>query len=332
MKRFILYPAIAMMSFGLFSVDVSARGRNNTETGVTPAVPSAMTKPSTSTATPSPTKNTTAPRPGTPTTPSATKPGANTPSRPGTPTTNTKPSTGSSTTAPRPGTNTPPAVNNKPGNIPGNTKPGNVTGNNRPGPTAPGYNPGKVPPVNNPPVNNRPNGYMPNYNTVPPRPNTPPSYVYNRPTPPPTWRPTTKGFTLGNILGLAFGTMLSNSVNSLINNGYYVSGYNTNEVYLNDVNYLNINWPNGTLYYNRGYLEASMFSAATPSFDMTRYNYVYNTLVSLYGRPVTTNTLNTGGMSSTWWGYNNNYMTLSFYPEYLSGVGTYYFTTLTVGN
>ena len=324
MKNLILLPTIAMMSFGLFSVEVSARGRSTTTTTTTTT--------SVTTASPRPTTNTSTqpPRTNNSNNNNATRPGA---------------STGTSKPGNQPGN--PPGMNqgnnNRPGNQPGNPPGMNQGNNNRPGnnnnnywPNTPGFrpgtNPGNVPPVVNPPVNNRPNGYMPNYNTTPPRPNTPPSYVYNRPTPPSSWRPSNSSFRLSSILGVALGTVISNSVNSLINSGYYVSGYNSNEVYLNDVNYFNMNWPNATLYYNRGYLEGSLFSAATPSFDMVRYNYLYNQLTAQYGRPVTSNTLSNGGMTCTWWGYGNNYITLSFYPEYIYGSGTYYFTTLAVGN
>ena len=132
-------------------------------------------------------------------------------------------------------------------------------------------------------------------------------------------------------MGITLGTIISNSVNSLINSGYIVTGYNSNEVYLSDVNYFNVTWPEATLFYNRGYLEGSLFSAATPSFDMSRYNYLYSELTVKYGRPITTNTLSNGGLTCTWWGNGNSYLTLSYYPEYISGSGTFYFTTLATG-
>lgn len=160
----------------------------------------------------------------------------------------------------------------------------------------------------------------------------PPSYSYYRPTPPPSWRPTYRTPSFGTILGLTLGTLFANSINSLFNSGYNVAGYTNNEVYLNNVNFCNVNWPNATLYYNNGYLAGSVFAYSTISYDPTRYNYVFNNLCAQYGAPVSNQTLNNGGMSSTWWGTGNSYVTLSFYPEFVSGLGTRYFTTVSMGN
>lgn len=111
-----------------------------------------------------------------------------------------------------------------------------------------------------------------------------------------------------------------------------VTGYTSNEVYLSNVNYYNVNWPNATLYYNNGYLQGSLFSASTVMYDITRYNYVYNELLRSYGMPISTQNIGSGGMSCTWWGMNNSYVTLSYYPENIPGAGYRYFTTLSVGN
>lgn len=164
----------------------------------------------------------------------------------------------------------------------------------------------------------------------PSMPHTPPNYNYYRPTPRPSWRPPAGAFSFNRILGLTLGSLLSNSINSLFNSGYNVTGYTNNNVYLRDVNYCNVTWPEATLYYNNGYLQGSVFSASSYAYDPTRYNYVYNYLTTHYGMPVSSQNLSAGGMSCTWWGGSNTYLTLSFYPETTYG-GIRYFTTLSTG-
>ena len=276
----------------------------------------------------------------------------NTGNKPGTTTTNTS----ANKAATRPGTSTAPSVsNNSASQRPGtpNGRPANNGNNNQPnkpnnpGPNG-GFNPGTNRPNNPPqppqpqrppqpqkppqPAPPKPTGYHPGYNYRPPMHYTPPTYRYTRPTPPSNWRLTYNSPNFGTILGITLGSIISNSVNTLINSGYNVAGYNRNEVYLNNVNYCNVNWPNATMFYNNGYLQGSLFSASTISYDQSRYNYVYSYLTSLYGMPVSIQNLSGGGLTCTWWGYNNTYLTLSYYPEYVNGIGYRYFTTLATGN
>lgn len=138
--------------------------------------------------------------------------------------------------------------------------------------------------------------------------------------------------SFATFLGITLGSLFANTVNSLYNHGYNVTGYTSNEVYLNNVNYFNVNWPNVTLYYDKGYLMGSLFSSSSVSYDMSRYNYVYRAIAERYGMPYTVQTINNGGIMATWWGAGNTYITLSYYPEYISGLGTRYFTTLSTGN
>lgn len=268
-------------------------------TSTTTRPPAASSRPTTPTPSRPAGSATTSPsRPGGSTTTQrpATPPGNNASVRPSTPNTRPTPPPTHSTTPSRPATPPPPAV--------------------RPTPPPP-----PMPPV-----------YRPDYSYHPPMRYTPPSYYYYRPTPPPTWRPTYTTPNFGTILGLVLGSAISNSVNWLLNNQYVVAGYNANQIFMNNVNYCNVVWPNVTMYYNNGFLQGSLFSASTISYDMSRYNYVYNYLTGMYGLPVTTQSLNSGGISCTWWGYDRTYLTLSYYPEYVSGLGIRYFTTLSTGN
>lgn len=316
-KKVLLITALVMsLSYPFGSVDAQTRGRQNTGTGTS------QTNRTTTTT------NKATSRPATNTAPSRPSTGTNTPAQ--------RPATGTNNTTQRPGTTGTPNNNPNPGvsnqrpgtpNIPNtggaSQRPGTP---NRPAPNTPNR-PNTPPP---PPPN--PGGYRPNYSYRPPRPHTPPSYTYYRPTPPPTWRPTVNTPSFGTFLGITLGSLLAHTVNSLYQSGYNVTGYTSNEVYLNNVSYANVNWPNATLYYNNGYLQCSLFSTSSLSYDPSRYNYVYNTLTGWYGLPVSNQSLSNGGMSCTWWGAGNTYLTLSYYPEYVSGYGTRYFTTLAVGN
>ena len=304
MRASTTFLALLLMSFGLTCSDLSARGRNNTESPSSPSQNSSPMRPG---------NNTGNNNPGTPS------------QRPSTP--NVKPTVPNNQGPQRPNNNvtTPQRPNNtvttpqRPNNPP--------QPNYGPGPQSPGYS---VPPrPNNAPP--RPNSYNPGYNYRPPMPYTPPSYSYYRPTPPPSWRPSYNSPNFSSILGITLGSLISSSVNSLLSYGYDVTGYNPNEVFLNNVNFCNVNWPNATMYYKNSFLCGSLFSASSISYDQSRYYYVYNYLTSLYGYPVTVQNLNGGGTACTWWGYNNTYLTLSFYPEYIPGAGTRYFTTLATG-
>ena len=128
------------------------------------------------------------------------------------------------------------------------------------------------------------------------------------------------------ILGLTFGAAFNVSLDYLYNSGYTVDGYGNNIVYLRNVPAMNYIWTDGALYYGNGGLDASSFYYSTPGYDLSRYNAVYSTLVNTYGVPVTV--INSGGMmTSTWFGGNNGYITLSF------GAGTAgrFLTTLPLG-
>lgn len=238
--------------------------------------------------------------------------------------------------------------NNRPGNRPNN--PGNRPGNNRPDHNRPGNNrPDHNRPGNNRPGNHRPGYDRPGYNRpghhrpAPPRPRPSarpphlrPGYrhpvpffnSWHRPLPPRAWRPAPRyiGPSFGTILGVALGTTMAVTVNSLLNQGYTVTGCGDNVVYLNNVPQMNYYWPDAAMYYNNGMLCGSTFTYPQTYYDMSRYNSLYNTFCSQYGMPVST--VNSGGVvSATWFGNGNRFVTLEFNSNY----GGYY-TTLRFGN
>lgn len=210
------------------------------------------------------------------------------------------------------------------GNRPGNGhKPDYGYGGNHGYGPRPGYDYGHGP---------RP-GYG-HHNPPPPPPRIPHGYRhpvpffghYSRPLPPPRWHYAGGGPIFRTILGVTLGTALDLSINSLLGAGYTITNYGPNVVYLTDVPQMNLLWPNAALYYTNGILSGSQFTYATPYYDMSRYNMLYNTLSSQYGYPVQNNNL-AGVITSTWFGAGNRYVTLEFNP--LNGQ---YYTTLSFGN
>ena len=151
---------------------------------------------------------------------------------------------------------------------------------------------------------------------------------WHRPVPPPAWRPPRYGGpSFGTILGITLGATIDYTLNALLNNGYSVSSYGNNVVYLTDVPQMNFYWPEAAMYYNSsGQLYASQFTYSTSYYDISRYNALYTTFTSQYGLPV--ETVNRGGViSATWYGAGNRFVQI----EYNSSYGNYY-TTLSFGN
>ena len=215
---------------------------------------------------------------------------------------------------------------NRPGVGTAGNRPGVSTGGNRPAPapSAPAVRPN--PSASNwahatPPGHGRPVIMQPVH-----RPNRPvmmrPQY---RPVPPPAWRPAHRVPLIHGILGLTFGTAFNVSLDYLFNNGFIVDGYVNDVVYLRNVPVLNYIWTDGALYYGANGLDVTSFYYSTPVYDMTRYNNVYRGLVTSYGAPVSA--VRRGGVvTSTWFGGNNGYITLSF-----GSANGRYLTTLTMG-
>ena len=275
-------------------------------------------------------------RPGTGNRPS--NPGGS--NRPSTPGNNNRPSNpGNNGGSHRPGNGNRPGNTNPPMNRPGNGNhncPGNnghYPGNNRPGHPDYGHRPPQHPPRpgrpdygHRPPRPGRPHG-------LPPRPMGPgyrhpvPFFGHwHRPVPPPRWHYTAGvGPVFSTILGVAIGATIASSLNSLAANGYTVSNYGSDVVYLSNVPQMNLMWPDAAMYYNNGLLCGSQFTYPTSYYDMSRYNTLYNRFVQLYGAPVSTG--NSGGIvSATWFGGDNRFVTIEFNGSY----GNYY-TTLSYG-
>lgn len=159
----------------------------------------------------------------------------------------------------------------------------------------------------------------------------PPPRPYVRPVPPPRFRPF-RGPSLSTILGVALGTTLNYALNQLVFNGYDVTGYGNDAIYLSNVNQLNMIWPNATMFYSNGMLSASEFVYSTPYYDLNRYNAAYNMLSGTYGIPATSSPYGNGGMVTRWWGNNGQYISLSFSPMTAANGSLRYYTTLSFGN
>lgn len=218
----------------------------------------------------------------------------------------------------RPGNNRP--GGNRPGyNRPGNNRPGHNAGAVRPGANRPGYNPPAIRPgVSRPPVWNRPY-----------RPGLAPQRPFRRPLPPATWRPSVRLNLWTNILGINVGVSINNAIDRLLYNGYTVNGYSNDCIYLTNVPWGGIYWPDATMYYSGGTFAGTRFYYSTLGYDLGRYRDVYRYLTSMYGTPISM--INTNdGYQATWWGEGNQYITLDFGPQ-LTDAGTRYFTTLSIG-
>lgn len=244
----------------------------------------------------------------------------------------------------RPGNN-----GNRPGQRPGNPgqRPDNRPGHNQGGNhNRPGNNHNRPGGNHDRPGNGNhfgPGGHIgshrPDYRPAPPPPPhhhgpmrpMPPRHGWYRPAPPPQWRPPHYWRPFHSVLGIAFGTAINLSVNALINNGYTVSSYNTNSVFVNNVPMLNMMWPDAILFYNDiGGLCGSRFMYSTGFYDMTRYNMAYTSLVNSYGAPASIQNTSSG-METTWWGTGNQFIRLTYSPQYNDYGDVRYYTTLSFG-
>lgn len=234
---------------------------------------------------------------------------------------------------------------------PSYNRPGN--GNNNHGvnpsrPSAPSAGRPSAPSYNRPSGGNHNHGgnsgwhYRPSTNpsrpaVVPPRPamrphlpSRPHYHWTHRPVPPASFRPYYSISPLQAILGVALGTSLNISINTLRGNNYSIEGYNDNCLYLSDVTAMGYRWPDAVLYYSGGVLANSTFSYATSYYDASRYNRLFSTLSSQYGAPVSYNRGN-DGISATWWGYDNRYVTLELYQGICQDGYSRYITSLRIG-
>lgn len=225
--------------------------------------------------------------------------------------------------------------NNRPGNQHGNYRPGNM-GHRPSTPNRPNHNTSPSRPQH--PQWNYGNHHRPgnghnhfNPGPPPPRPLMPVHHHWHRPAPPHHYRPVPGWRPFTSILGITLGTAINLSVNSLINNGYTVSGYGNDVIYLSDASMLNMIWPYATLFYNNGGLYASEFVYSTPGYDTGRYYRTYNQLTRTYGNPIDVSNVD-GVISSTWWGTDNQFISLTFQSGIAANGSTRFFTRLSFGN
>ena len=175
------------------------------------------------------------------------------------------------------------------------------------------------------------NGHHYGHISRPPhRPYRPAPIVYHRPAPPVYYHPHCHITPLQALIGVTLGVAFDASVNVFLGRNYFVDGYDNDYLYMRDLYAYNYSWPDVMLYYSNGYLASSQFRYSTSYYDCGRYNSIYNQLYASYGAPAILQNIS-GGRRVTWWGYNNNYITLEFLSEYTTGYGTRYYTNLIIG-
>lgn len=199
----------------------------------------------------------------------------------------------------------------KPGN--NNAHPGGNYGNNKP--AKPNYG--------------HANHKAPNHNNVV-RPHCPPARPYYRPTPPPTFRPYNGCPVLRSVFSITFGTAIDISRDYLNRHSYNVYHYGNDVIYLRNVTENGYVWPDATLYFDAHGLTGSQFIYSTNYNNRSRYNNVYNTLYNQYGAPISMQNTN-NGVIATWWGYDGQYISLEYSPNYTNNGQLRYFTTLSFG-
>lgn len=220
---------------------------------------------------------------------------------------------------------------NRPNNRPngGAHRPG-VSGNYRPGHNRPsgGHRPGGPGPARPPHNGYRPGGHGPGhgYGHVPP-----PPMPWRRPTPPPRWRPPHGTPSVATFLGITFGTALAATLSQLAVSNVPVAAYDNSAILLQNVSMYSVVWPEARMLYNNGVLYGSQFVYPTSYYDPAFYDRAYANLVNTYGYPVSYTSL-TNGYSSTWFGGNGGFITLSFQPGIGADGRSHYFTTLSIGN
>ena len=124
------------------------------------------------------------------------------------------------------------------------------------------------------------------------------------------------------------GATVDFTINTLLNSGYNIDGYDNGVLYLNDVSQLGYMWPSAAMMYNSaGGLRGSQFFYSTPYNSTSRFEQVYTTLCSQYGAP----TVVSNG-TAVWYGNGGIYISLGYGAQAVSQYGTRYFTTLTFGN
>lgn len=136
---------------------------------------------------------------------------------------------------------------------------------------------------------------------------------------------------INNVLGLTFYSDVSQGLNYLYDNHFYIDGYDDNTVYLRNVAQLDYNWDDVYLNYTSGGLTSAQFVYSTSGDDESRYNSVYYMLCARYSDPVILNYNSRSPRGTAAW-YGNgykNYVTLDYYIDYATNGHRRYYTVLT---
>lgn len=251
---------------------------------------------------------------------------------------NSKPGNNHSQRPSQPSANNRPQGNQHGGNQPGKRPQGNIKPGNHLTPK-PGNNlkPGNVHQPefgynHSPKPAPKPVYGKPAHHTPPPPPANHKYWpTYHRPTPPPRYVYGPKGPSFGSILGMVIGTAFNASLNYLYSNGYNVSGCGSDAIYLNNVNQMNMMWPDAILRYANGLLASSQYIYSTNWNNPNRYWSLYNAFNAQYGYPASVHN-NGGTLSASWFGPGGRFVTINYQNGYNSFGAPCYYTTLTFGN
>lgn len=70
------------------------------------------------------------------------------------------------------------------------------------------------------------------------------------------------------VFGLPFGISINISIDNLRRDGYYIDGYNNNEVYLRNVYEMNYSWDDGVVIYDSsGRMQSARLYQSTYGYD-----------------------------------------------------------------
>lgn len=136
------------------------------------------------------------------------------------------------------------------------------------------------------------------------------------------------------VFGLPFGISINISIDNLRRDGYYIDGYNNNEVYLRNVYEMNYSWDDGVVIYDSsGRMQSARLYQSTYGYDSSRFDNLYSQICSQYGLPATQKYRN-GEKTVTWYDRNGNgshYVSLAY--NHMTSDGGYprYYTILCYG-
>ena len=191
-------------------------------------------------------------------------------------------------------------------------------------------NPGHLGRPGNPGSTNHHHGFHPT--PPPPRPYRPIVRPAPRPVPPPAFRPCPTAPILTAVFGLPFGISINISIDNLRRDGYYIDGYNNNEVYLRNVYEMNYSWDDGVVIYDSsGRMQSARLYQSTYGYDSSRFDNLYSQICSQYGLPATQKYRN-GEKTVTWYDRNgSHYVSLAY--NHMTSDGGYprYYTILCYG-